>query len=230
MNENRKDIKSLGLLIFLGVSFALSACATLPPSARQQGLEDRVALLEKKLQEISAQVEKNRAGVQDQEARINEQRALLDHQIAEKVTSEPPKPVFDPSPGLRTGSATPAAIYREAFGNYASGRFQQAVRGFQAFLERYPDNSYAPNARFWLGESHYALEEFPQALKEFDFLAGMQPPSEKVPESLARMATILNRMQDHARARETAEFLLKTYPESAAAQTLRQSMPELRTP
>lgn len=218
------------LLVFFGLSFALSACATFQPSATQRGLEEKVVLLEKKVQEISAQVEKNRGDLLRQETRINNHQVLLDQLLAEKVTPESPKAVFDPSQPTGGGDFSPAAVYREAFGNYASGRYPQAILGFRNFLGRFADNSYTPNAHFWLGESHYALGEYPQALKEFGTLVNIQPPSDKVPEGLARMVAILKNLREDAKARDTAEFLLKTYPESVAAKMLQRDFPEFRTP
>jgi tol-pal system protein YbgF len=231
MKAKQKLNSTLYLAVFFGLSLALSACAPLSSPESQTGWEERVALLEKKLQEVSAQVEKNRTDIQEQAARIDSHQALLDRSTAEKVTPEAPKTGFDATPSFNgSGEFTPAAVYREAFGNYAAGRYQQAVMGFRAFLDHFPDNVYAPNAHFWMGESLYALAEYPQALKEFDTLVGIQPPNDKAPEALERMVDILKKLQEDDKARETAGFLLKNYPDSPAAKTLQQSFPEFRTP
>ena len=214
-------------LAFFGLSFALSGCATYEPGGR---LEERVALLEKELREISIQVEKNRDSLIFQEARISDQQALLQRSVAEKVTPEAPKAVFEPSGPSAGEDITPATVYRGAFGNYASGRYQQAVMGFRAFLERYPDNLYAANAHFWLGESHYALDEYPQALKEFNTLVNFQPPNDKAPEALLRMVSILKKLREEGKARETGQFLINNYPGSPATKTLRESYPEFKIP
>ncbi|MBN1142197.1 MAG: tol-pal system protein YbgF [Deltaproteobacteria bacterium] len=230
MKDLEKGLKSQLLLSFFGLAFALSGCAMLQPAGSVGNLEERIARLEEGLKEISAQVEKNRDNLLFQEAKIRDHQALLEGSGTEKGTAEAANAAFDPAGVIGGRDITPATVYRAAFGNYASGRYQPAVLGFRAFLERYPDNPYAANAQFWLGECHYALDEYPQALEAFDALVNFQPPSDKAPDALLRIVAILKKLPDENRAQETARFLLKNYPDSPAARTLREYYPEYKAP
>jgi len=230
MKKNQKPGSIQLLTILLGLSFAISGCANFPTTRERHRLEERISLLEKKFREISVQTEKNSENIRRQETKIGHHQALLDRLTAEKVTPESPKAVPNPESHAGERGRYPADIYRNAFGNYASGRYRQAILGFGAFLERYPDNSFAPNAHFWLGQSHYALKEYHQALKEFDALVTARPENHNTPEALEKMVVILLRLREEERARKTADFLLRNYPESSAAKTLRQNFPQFGTP
>ena len=64
--------------------------------------------------------------------------------------------------------SSPTELYLKAFADYAAGRYQPAIEGFSAFVDSYPGNDYAGNAQYWLGECYYALQDYQQAVREFE--------------------------------------------------------------
>ena len=74
------------------------------------------------------------------------------------------------SPGAETispqGEGSPTEVYLQAFGDYASGRYQIATHGFETFLQRFPNNSYASNAQFWLSDCHFNQQQYALAIQE----------------------------------------------------------------
>lgn len=70
----------------------------------------------------------------------------------------------------------PAVDLYEA-GNQALGRnrYQEARTQFQKVVERHPDSSFAPLARYLLGEAYYRDAEFDKAIKEFEAFMAFYP-------------------------------------------------------
>jgi outer membrane protein assembly factor BamD len=69
----------------------------------------------------------------------------------------------------------PSDLYDQ--GNHALGRnrYQEARTAFQKIVERHPDSSFAPLARFLLGEAYYRDAEFEKAIKELETFMAFYP-------------------------------------------------------
>jgi tol-pal system protein YbgF len=145
--------------------------------------------------------------------------------MSQKVTEDgektvlegPAKPVVQVSPPIEKPQGTPTEIYLQSFSDYASGRFRQAILGFETFLRFYPNNDYVANAQYWLGECYYSLQDYARAVQEFQKMASLYPEEAKTPEALLRMASALTQMNQPDQARGTMELLRARYPESPAA-------------
>ena len=57
---------------------------------------------------------------------------------------------------------------------------------FSSFLTEYPNSELAPNARYWLGESHYGKRDYKQAIDSYDRVELDYPQSEKVPAAILK--------------------------------------------
>lgn len=54
-------------------------------------------------------------------------------------------------------------------------RYEDARTHFRRIVERHPDSSYAPRARFLIGEAFYREGEFDKAIKEFEAFLAFYP-------------------------------------------------------
>ena len=123
---------------------------------------------------------------------------------------QPPATVY-------SGEAGPTEIYLKAFGDYASGRYQQAAEGFQTFLDRYPNNSYASNAQFWLGDCFFNQQDYHRAINLFQRLLDEYPRAPKAPDALLKIAAANLQLGNAGDARQAVETLTRRYPNSSAA-------------
>src|SRR5438034_11368491 len=57
----------------------------------------------------------------------------------------------------------------------AGQRYAQARENFKKIVERHPNSSYAPRARFLIGEAYYREAEFDKAIKEFEAFVAFFP-------------------------------------------------------
>ena len=63
-------------------------------------------------------------------------------------------------------------LYKTGETELDNRRYDEARQNFRKIVERHPNSSYAPKARFYIGEAFYREAEFDKAVKEFEaFLA-----------------------------------------------------------
>ncbi|MEN8175842.1 MAG: tol-pal system protein YbgF [Pseudomonadota bacterium] len=106
-------------------------------------------------------------------------------------------------------------------------RYPEAIGAFRDFLGTYPSGRYSDNAQFWLGEAHYAGQDYDGALREFQKLADVYPESPKVPDALLKVGYIRQAEGDYARARDVFEGLVQHYPSTSAARLAEQRLKAL---
>ncbi len=96
-------------------------------------------------------------------------------------------------------------------------KYDQAGAVFNEMLYQYPNGKLAPNARYWLGECHYASGRYSQAATEFQRCADDYPRSDKAPDALLKLSYSYDRLGDGPRAMAVMDQLLTRYPGSSAA-------------
>ena len=120
------------------------------------------------------------------------------------------------------GNEAAARAYHAAFDLLKQGNYKQAGEAFETFLDQHGDSSYADNAVYWLGESHYVVREFDQAKQFFQRVLKDYPNSGKRPDALLKLGYIQYEQQDWASARKLLTEVTDKYPQSTAA-TLAQN-------
>jgi len=116
------------------------------------------------------------------------------------------------------GDGSPTEVYLQAFGDYASGRYQTAVHGFETFLQRFPNNSYASNAQFWLADCYFNQQQYPLAIQEFERVLNDYPNAPKNPDALLKIAIAQLQLGATDKARQAVDSLGQRYPKSTATQ------------
>jgi tol-pal system protein YbgF len=200
-------------------------------------LGEQLAALRRSLLELNNQLEDLRGEVATLRGNDEQSmRQLADLQRGQKDMGqaldgrlqklEPSKVLLDG----REFVAEPAerAAYEDAMAAIRSGDFDQAVALLADFRRRYPDSGYADSVRFWQGNALYGKRDHKGAIAAFrDFLNGA-PDHARAPEALLAMANSQAEMKDLRAARRTLDQLLKTYPQSEAAQAGKQRLATLK--
>ena len=104
-------------------------------------------------------------------------------------------------------------------------RYEQARENFKKIVERHPNSSYAPRARFLIGEAYYREAEFDKAIKEFEAFISFFPRHQIADLVQYRLAmSYYDQMkpveQDQGltqKALDQFKKLVKEYPESRYA-------------
>jgi tol-pal system protein YbgF len=89
-----------------------------------------------------------------------------------------------------------------------------AVDSFEEYLRLFPDSSLADNAQYWIGESHYARQQYQLARTAFLDLARRWPQAETVADAKFKAARCLVELGDGARAVDELVRLVREHPRS----------------
>lgn len=118
----------------------------------------------------------------------------------------------------------PSSAYMEAFGLYSANKYPAAVQAFTSFLQTYPDDEFAVNAQYWIGECYYSQSDFPKSLTAFKKVIENYPKGKKAPDALLKIGYTLFALKEPVQARAALELLIEKFPETAAASKAREKL------
>jgi tol-pal system protein YbgF len=118
--------------------------------------------------------------------------------------------------------------YDEAIGLIRGGEFDKAVPALQGFLKKFPGSAYTDSVRFWIGNAQYGKRDYREAIATFRAFVTASPAHPRAPEALLAIANSQAEMKDPRSARKTIEDLMKTYPQSEAAQAGKERLASIR--
>ena len=76
---------------------------------------------------------------------------------------------------LPTPILPPDQLYLKGESDLERNRYEDARKSLTSIVERHPDSSYAPRARFLVGETYYRDADFDKAIKEFEGFMAFYP-------------------------------------------------------
>lgn len=199
----------------------------------------------RRIEQQSAAVKKDQEAAAALEARVRKleqaaaERAAIPAPVASSAVAivappGPAQPAAQPDPTLAPASLSaddPAAVqraYDNAFGNYRTGDYAGAIRGFEGFLRTYPRHPLAANAQYWIGESHFHLRDYRAAIEAQRKLVSGHPESTKVPDALLIIGTSETSLGNGLAARTTFEELIAKYPGSESAEKAKGRLARLQ--
>jgi tol-pal system protein YbgF len=111
---------------------------------------------------------------------------------AQEMAAAPP--AFMPPPAAPADATSAKQLYETAYGYLMQRDYGAAQSAFEQFLNRYPKDSLAGNAQYWLGEAHFVRGEYKAAAGAF--LKGYQNYSSnaRAADSLLKLAMSLDRL------------------------------------
>jgi tol-pal system protein YbgF len=115
-------------------------------------------------------------------------------------------------PGTPAGN--PKQLYETAYGYLMQRDYGAAQTAFEDFLNRYPKDSLAGNAQYWLGEAHFVRGEYKPAaaafLKGYKDYAG----NARAADSLLKLAMSLDRLGQKDGACSSYSELSTRFPDA----------------
>ncbi len=209
------------------------------PVQAQEGLEARVSRLErlveskglvdmlmrlqrlqKEVQRLQGELEVQAHAIEGLKRRQRELYLDLDRRLSRLEAQKAPPP---PQAAEDQGQDA----YEKALGLLRSGRYGEALRAFQAFLETHPQSRYVPNAWYWLGEAYSIQQDIPKAMEAFEHVVQGYPEHPKAADALLKMGFLYADQGDRAKARATLEEVVRRYPDSSAARLARERLKRL---
>ncbi len=121
-----------------------------------------------------------------------------------------------PDGSVPAGSASsPEKDYEAAYNQLGQGDYADSEAGFEAFLQRYPKNALAANAKYWLGESFFQRGMNDKAAVTFAESYKQYPNGPKAPDSLLRLGMSLGQEGKTQQACVAFAELGKQFPAAA---------------
>jgi outer membrane protein assembly factor BamD len=116
-------------------------------------------------------------------------------------------------------------LYAEGESQLSKSRYEEARAAFRKVAERHPQSTYAPRARFLIGEAYYREGQFDKAIKEFESFMAFYPRHEiadlvqfRLSMSYYDQMKPVEQDQEITRkAMESFKVLVREYPESRYA-------------
>lgn len=195
------------------------------------------------LQVIQGKMEENNQILSELSQRVDEQAGQVDEltrrvgTMESKRAAEPPPVVVlpggQPEPPKQTpdkpeDKAGPSDIYNQAYRNFLEGSYDLAITGFSSYLQRYPAGSLAPNAQYWIGESHYGKKDYAQAVEAFEKVSVQYPKNDKVPSALLKAGYAYLALGNGELARTYLKRVVEQYPYSREATLAKVKLAETK--
>lgn len=136
------------------------------------------------------------------------QSALLDLPRPDPGTIAPPP---------QTTNLPPQQQYDAAMQLLRAGDYAGAEGGLQLFLELNPEHALAPNAAYWLAETHYVRKSYAAAAAAFARNYRVYGKDDtKAPDNLLKLGMSLRGLQETEKACRTYAELAKEFPNAPA--------------
>ena len=119
--------------------------------------------------------------------------------------------------------------YEGAWRNLEKRDYRIAIARFKDFQKKHPKSNLAANAQYWIGESHYALREFDQAIIEFDAVRTKYPEAVKVPAALLKQAYAFAELGENTNARLLLQEIVEKYAQTPEATQAKQKLKTLES-
>jgi tol-pal system protein YbgF len=80
------------------------------------------------------------------------------------------------------------AIFHQAYDDLIQGNFDLAIEGFRAFLKNFPSSEKADDAQYGIGEAHYAMRNYPEAIAALTAVINTYPSGDKIASAYFKRA------------------------------------------
>ena len=178
-------------------------------SVKMDNLNSQLGPLSSKLEETQNRMSLLGQRLDDVESNMSQRMNKLSEQMSGAALAVPPPP---------------SEIYRLAYSDFSSGKYDVAITGFKAYLEKYPQGELAGQAQYYMGECYYSQSAWQNACDQFDLVEKNFPKSDLVPASRLKKALSLELLGKVKESRDLLNALVKDYPNSPESATAREKL------
>jgi len=176
------------------------------------GMKQRLVQIEERVKQLSEQMTELQNKVQAQ--------AEAAAQQASQATAEPASETKESGQG--------ADIYNQALDNFNKKKYDIARAQFQAFLKTSPNDPYADNAQFWIGESYFQQKDYKRAIIEYDTVREKYPKGNKVPAALYKIGLCFDYLGKKPEAEAIYKELIESYPSAEEVSKAKAQLEKLQ--
>lgn len=133
-----------------------------------------------------------------------------------------------PAPTPSVTQSEEKAAYQAAFDTLKEGRYKKAKTELKAFLDKFPNSSYAGNAQYWLGEAQYVTRNFEQGIVEFQKVIKNYPTSNKLPDAMLKLGYTYYELKQFPQSKAILQDLRDRFPQATAARLATKRIDRIR--
>lgn len=226
IEKMEKVVRELRAIVFQGRDTGKPVVVqTAETDAQIAALNERISDLEQTIQKMNGQnevlthdLDQARRGSESQKSRADqlEQRlsalegkiTTLETSAANAAAAQIPTPPAPP--------ADPATAFKQARQLLLDGDYAGAENAFGGFVDAYPDDAKAPEARYWLGETQFVREAYGDAAGSYLGAVRGWPQTSWAPNAVLKLSRSLVALKKPADACRTLDELAKRYPKAPA--------------
>lgn len=196
-----------------------SAANLVPMQQQIESARSDLRALRGQIEEARHELETLRQQQRDLYADLDRRLLLLEH-----GASPVPAGTEGTPSEAQIRSEDETAVYGEAFAALKAGRYEDAARGFQLYVTKYPDGPRADNATYWLGEALYVQRDYTAALRAFQDVLEKFPDSAKSADAMLKVGFSQYELKAFRNARSTLEKVVADYPGTDADRLARERL------
>jgi tol-pal system protein YbgF len=129
-----------------------------------------------------------------------------------------------PPPLPSTLGLSPTRMLETARSDYFSGQYALAITGFEQFLKAFPRSESAGEAQYYIGESYFSQNRWPEAIAAYNAVIQNYAMSSFVPEAYYKLGNAHERAGEIDAARTAWEAVVKAYPDSDGGRLAKQRL------
>jgi tol-pal system protein YbgF len=193
-------------------------------------LTDSARVLREKMDATNVSLSKDSHELETMRQELTAQRTLLSQIIALLTPAVPVDPAAaaaggDPAVPPVAGATPPTVppppqnpdrAFNSAFGDFARGDFDMAIRGFEFFVEKFPTSPDASKARFHIGESYYSKGSYKEAVAAYEQVITIHKGTDWEPMALYKQGLAYEQLGQTERAKANWELVRRSFPNSSA--------------
>ena len=124
-------------------------------------------------------------------------------------------------------------LYDKGFVHFARGNYDDSIRTYSEFLERFPSDTHSDNAQFWIGEAYFQMGRYDEAesayravLRNYEHRSTIE--GYKSPDSIFRLGQIHLGRDDTRRAAYYFRNVTERFPQSTAGRKSQHELDSLQ--
>jgi len=210
-------------------------------SAIQHALEERLSKIHSSQAEFSSEIDTLKGSIRDLSGKVDENRQLIRHsiekdlneqdviqnavlevskrltQLEERIKRGESWGAPTISPQKTEASLTEDELYQQSLNLFRDGRYEEALKSFQALIDAYPQSCLLDNVYFWMGECYLRLNRFEKAILSYQKVIKDYPKSDKIPRVFIRQARAFMKLDDKISAKILLKKAINRFPDSPDA-------------
>ncbi len=119
-------------------------------------------------------------------------------------------------------------LYDTSMASFKEGKYEDAMKGFEALIKKYPNSDRSDNAQFWIAECYVNLKQYEKAILAYQEVIKKYPEGNKVPSAMLRQAIAFLEINDKTSTRLLLKKIINKYPNSSEAQIAKKKLEALK--